>query len=166
MVAFVAWRIYARVRRNIGRQPLQPRRMVVRIAIFSLVSALVGAGVFMQPTLLVGLAGGFLLGVPLALLGLRLTRFEFTSSGNFYTPNTLIGVTLSALFIGRVVYRIIVLSDRSSSSPTAPEIFHSPLTLSIFGLTAGYYIAYYAGVLRRNRSARIQANASAQSGPG
>lgn len=154
IIPLIAWRMYARVRRSIGRQPLQPKRMVVRIAIFGLISLLIGAGAWANTRLLSGLLGGLFLGVPLALLGLRLTKFEITPVEKFYTPNTVIGVTLSALFIGRVIYRIIVLSDQTGGNPTSPEIFQSPLTLSVFGLTAGYYIAYYTGVLRRARGSQ------------
>lgn len=151
IIPLIAWRMYVRVRRNIGRQPLQPKRMVVRIVVFSLISVLIATSAFAYPPVLLGLAGGLLLSVPLAVLGLRLTKFEFTPNGKFYTPNTAIGVTLSALFIGRIIYRIIVLSDGTTYNPSSPELFHSPLTLSIFGVTAGYYIAYYAGILRRAR---------------
>ena len=34
------WSIYRRVRRNIGRQKLRPRRIIVSIVIFSVVSVL------------------------------------------------------------------------------------------------------------------------------
>ena len=36
MVAVVAWAIYRRVRRTIGRQPFQPKRMQVRMGILAL----------------------------------------------------------------------------------------------------------------------------------
>ena len=35
----VAWGIYRRVRRNIGRQPLRPRRIAISIVIFSIIIA-------------------------------------------------------------------------------------------------------------------------------
>jgi len=152
ILPLIAWRMYVRVRRNIGRQPLQPKRTMVRIVIFSVITALIALSGLAYPPDLIGLAAGLLLGVPLALLGLHLTKFEFTPTGKFYIPNTAIGVTLSVLFVGRLIYRIIVLSEGNTYNPSSPEMFHSPLTLSIFGLTAGYYIAYYIGVLRSARS--------------
>jgi len=42
ITTFVAWRIYVRLRRNIGRQPFQPRRMIFRVAFFSLLTVLIG----------------------------------------------------------------------------------------------------------------------------
>ena len=38
--ALLAWGIYRRVRRNIGRQPLRPVRMIISLVILSLVSML------------------------------------------------------------------------------------------------------------------------------
>jgi MFS family permease len=141
----VAWGIYRRVRRNIGRQPLRPRRITVSIVIFSVVSILFFIMSLQHPRLMLGIGGGLLCGVLLGFVGLRLTKFETTDQGHFYTPNTHIGVALSALFIGRMLYRFWVLRDADYSSGHPPP-FQSPLTFFIFGLIAGYYIVYYIGL--------------------
>jgi hypothetical protein len=75
----------------------------------------------------------------------RLTRFETTDEGHFYTPNTHIGIGLSVLFAGRIAYRFIVLGDVATAQNPAPP-FQSPLTFFIFGLTVGYYIVYQIGL--------------------
>ena len=36
------------------------------------------------------------------------------------------------------------------------QVPHSPLTFLLFGLLAGYYIAYYAGVLVRSNKPQTQ----------
>ncbi len=41
--ALFAWRIFGRMRRNIGRQPLQPKRMTTRIVIYACVTCLLVA---------------------------------------------------------------------------------------------------------------------------
>jgi len=75
LVGLFVWSIYRRVRRNIGRQKLHPRRAVTSIAILSLVSVLI-VGTSLQNThLLLGFGGGLLLGALLGFVGLRLTRF-------------------------------------------------------------------------------------------
>jgi hypothetical protein len=153
IVPLMAWRIYVRVRRSIGPQPLQPRWLMARIIILSVLTILIGLAAVTHPPVLSGFTGGLLLGVPLAFLGLHFTKFETTPNGKFYTPNTAIGIGLSALFVGRIVYRFMVLSAAPSErDPSLPEIFKSPLTLLVFGITAGYYIAYYIGVFRKKRS--------------
>ena len=92
IVTLVVWRMYLRVRRSIGRQPLQPKRLIFRIGIFSIVTVMIAFTGLAEPKVLLGFIGGALLGVPLAFLGLRLTRFEATAEGKFYTPNTHIGI--------------------------------------------------------------------------
>jgi hypothetical protein len=141
----IVWSIYRRVRRNIGRQKLRPQRIIVSIVVLSAVS-LISLGLSLgDMPLLAGSAGGLALGVALGFVGLRLTRFETTEEGHFYTPNTMIGVALSALFIGRLVYRMWVLKD-AAAAPYHHPAFQSPLTFFIFGSVAGYYIVYYIGL--------------------
>ena len=41
----------------------------------------------------------------LGILGLRLTRFETTGEGMLYTPSAHLGIALSTLLVGRIVYR-------------------------------------------------------------
>jgi MFS family permease len=142
---FFAWRIFRRLRRNIGRQPLRPRRIITSLVIFSVLS--VGLFVvFLQfPRVLLGLGGGLLTGALLGLLGLRLTKFETTEQGHFYTPNTFIGVSLTLLFFGRLIYRFWDFNS-GMAQPHGPPRFQSPLTFLLFGLIAGYYIVYYLGL--------------------
>ena len=152
----IVWGLYRRVRRNIGQQKLRPVRSIISIVILAAVSVLfVGMAVQLQmPKLLLGIGGGMALGVPLGLLGLRLTKFETTEAGHFYTPDMRIGIALSLLFAGRMLYRFWVLGNISSAS-RQPQMFQSPLTFFIFGLVAGYYIVYHIGILvhARDRAA-------------
>ncbi len=92
----IAWGIYRRVRRNIGRQPLRPRRIIISIVIFSVVSILFLIMSLSQPRLLLGIGGGLLLGASLGFFGLRLTNLKRTPtaisthptrrSGSLYPP--------------------------------------------------------------------------------
>jgi hypothetical protein len=153
----IIWRVYVRVRRNIGRQPLVVKHLKVRVWIFAVVTVLFGVGASLHLPLLLALLGGLAGSVVLAWAGIRLTRFERTDAGDFYTPNTLIGVALSLLLVGRVVYRMAVLYPLATSGDMArpPSAFQSPLTLAILGLTFGYYIAYYVGIVVRARHLHV-----------
>ncbi|MGA2028658.1 MAG: DUF1453 domain-containing protein [Verrucomicrobiota bacterium] len=145
LVGFFGWSIYRRVRRNIGRQNLHPRRAIKSIVILFLVSLLIIGTSLQNQRLLLGFGGGLLLGALLGFVGLNLTRFETTDEGRFYTPNTHIGVALSLLLAGRLAYRFMMFPDISTKSNHPPPI-QSPLTFLIIGLAVGYYIVYQTGL--------------------
>ena len=152
---FIAWRLYTRMRRNIGRQALRPTAMVVRIVILSLLTIVLAAFSLFNPRLLIGLGSGLVLGLPLAWWGLATTKLETTPEGKFYTPNVYLGVGLTVLLAARVLYRILVVMPNmhnAGNAGTQPPLMQSPLSLFAFGLLAGYYIAYYIGVMIRSRS--------------
>jgi hypothetical protein len=146
----VAWRVYVRVRRNVGRQRLEPKRLKMRVVIFAIITVLFTAAAVAYPKTLAAFAGGVAVSFALAWIGIRLTTFERTPTGDYYTPNTVIGVALSLLLVGRIAYRFIVLYQATSGGavPATPA-FGSAITLGIVGLTFGYYVAYYTGVLLR-----------------
>ena len=150
MAGLIAWSIYRRVRRNIGRQKLRPVRITISIVLLSVVSVLLFSLSLSYPQLLLGIGGGLLLGTPLGFVGLRLTKFETTYEGHFYTPNTQIGIALSLLFIGRLAYRFWAVRNLAAA-PQSPPPFQSPLTYFIFGLIAGYYLVYYIGLFLHTR---------------
>jgi hypothetical protein len=156
IAALVAWGIVRRLRRSFGRQPVQPARIWVRVGILTLVGGLVAAtsvtrGAQMLEALVAGLACGALL----AYVGLRHTRFEVTPEGRFYTPHTYIGLAVTLLFLGRLVYRFLHLPNGANgygSDPNAAVAYQrTPLTVGIFAALVGYYVLFYAGVLLRTR---------------
>lgn len=155
--AVLAFAIYRRIRRNIGRQALSPGRLTARIGIFSLIGALVLFAALRDLNLLGAMLAGLAGGVALAWFGLRHTQFEVTPEGRFYTPHTYIGAFVSALFLARIAYRFIVLYSTphavaaANADPFA-AYQKSPLTLAVFGVLVGYYVAYNAGILQRNRT--------------
>jgi hypothetical protein len=161
VAAFVAWAIYRRVRRNIGRQRVQPMRMRTRIVLLGIVGALALAFSARNLELFAAMAAGIAGGVALAWRGQRHTKFETTEQGSFYTPHTYIGLFVSALLLGRIAYRfMIVYPAAHAASQVGANPFaayqKSPLTLAIFGVVVGYYIAYYAGVLMRSAKPSAQ----------
>lgn len=156
MAVVVAFAIFRRVRRTVGRQKLQPARMQTRMVILSVVGAIALVFSFrdieLAGALLAGAAGGAALG----WFGLRHTKFETTPQGQFYTPHLFIGLAVTLLFLGRLAYRFIYLYPSMQAASGANEspfaaYQKSPLTLAIFGIVIGYYVAYYAGVIRQAR---------------
>jgi hypothetical protein len=150
IIALIAWRLYARIRRTIGRQRLSRVRPWITIVIFPVLLALLAFASRAQPLVEAALAAGAAAGIALGVLGLRLTRFEVTGEGMFYTPSAHLGVALSTLLVCRIAYRFVVVGlpgAAASGAPTAPPAL-TPLTLLLIGTLAGYYCTYAIGLLR------------------
>jgi cytochrome b561 len=154
LVPLIAWRLYRRVRRMVGRQRSVLWRHWTAAILFPVLLALMGAAALHRPLTLLALGGGVLAGVALAQYGLGLTRFEHADDGFFYTPSAHIGIVLSALLAGRILYRLFQTYEGALSDPSAAQRFgSSPLTQLVFGMLAGYYAAYAVGLLRWRRKA-------------
>src|ERR1700753_3894138 len=100
--AFIVWRFYSRIRRMVMRQKLSKVRPWITVCVFPILLVLFALASLAHPLPLVALAGGVAAGIGLGTLGLRLTKFETTPEGMFYTPNAHLGIALSALLIGRI----------------------------------------------------------------
>lgn len=149
LLPLLAWRVYSRIRRLVGRQRLSNIRPWITLAIFPLLLLLFAFAALTHPERLVWLACGIGAGVAAGVFGLRKTQFEPTPQGLFYTPNAHLGIALSLLFVGRIAYRLIEVYALHPGMPNSADDFaRSPLTLLVFGLLAGYYITYAAGLLR------------------
>jgi hypothetical protein len=150
-VPLIVWRMYGRIKRNIGRQVLGKRRPWVTLTLFPLFVILIGMGAVARhhPEHLWSIAAGLILGAALGVFGTKHTKFEHTPDGMFYTPNAHLGIALSVLLIGRIGYRFFqIYSMDPGAQPNPADFSSSPLTLGIFGLLAGYYILYAVGLIR------------------
>lgn len=109
---------------------------------------------------LAGLGAGLAAGGGLGLYGFRTTVFQPESGNLFYTPTTHMGLALSLLFALRIAYRLMEIYVLEPAAGAAGIGFvHSPLTLLLFGLVAGYCISYAVGLARWR--ARVLPQASA-----
>lgn len=163
IAAFIGWAIYRRARRSFGRQPVSVVRLRLRIGLLAVVGTLILVTSAARMDLLAPMLGGIVCGAVLAMVGLRHTRFEATPEGRFYTPHTYIGLFVSALFIGRILFRFLTLYGHPQSlTQASPNPFdqyqRSPLTLAIFGVLVGYYILFNLGVLRKSREIALPAS--------
>jgi len=176
IVPLVLWRLYMRVRRMIGRQESRLWRHWCAAVMMPLLLASLGWLALPYDAALGGWAAGVTGGVMLGLWGLRLTRFETTTEGWFYTPNTRIGIALSALLIARIAYRAAVLYETGGlpggaqampGTPPHVAIIHlivtNPITLGIISLRLGYAAAFGMGLVRwRLTEKRAAKNGAAQ----
>jgi TRAP-type C4-dicarboxylate transport system permease large subunit len=149
VVALIGWRMVARIRRVIGRQRLSPARPWFTVLLFPLILLLVLFTGLAHPMTTAAMAAGVAVGIVLGLYGTRLTRFEVTPAGLFYTPNAHLGIALSVLLVLRLGYRFVMLQlGGQPFDPQSMQLGNSPLTMAIFGTLAGYYVTYAIGLLR------------------
>lgn len=155
MLPLLAWIVWRRVSRQFGRQPIRRKRMIARIAIFAVIGALLGLSGFHNIRLTEGLIAGALIGALIGMVGLRLTRFEVDPvKGDCYVPNPWIGALLTALLLGRLIWRVMQMQQISAAAHAAgyPASYtYSPLTMLVIGLLVGYYIVYFSGLLIHHR---------------
>ncbi len=147
--ALLLWRFYSRMRRMIGRQKLSNIRPWITLGIFPTLTALLTAASLGKPISLFSIAAGVVGGVGLGIDGLKVTRFEKTTEGLFYTPSAHVGIGLSLLLAARIIYRIFQVYG-FGADPAGPQLGYAttPLTMIIFGTLAGYYVTYAVGLLR------------------
>jgi hypothetical protein len=158
IAALVVWRMYSRLKRMVGRQRLSRVRPWLTVVFFPLLVGLLLLASRDHAEAAGALSGGVVLGCALGWYGLRLTKFEHSPTGLFYTPNAHLGIALSLLLIGRLAYRAVqVYAVHGSFQADSAAFARSPLTLVIFGTLAGYYVAYAAGLLRWRRRVGIGA---------
>lgn len=151
--SLVAWRVYRRTQKFLTRQRFNSRRSWISLIFFPLLAVVLLFGAYHHPVNVAAELGGLLIGVGLAMYGLRLTRFENTPEGLFYTPNAHVGIALSLLLVARVGYRFWQMYGSPSAFAEPPQAFvRSPLTLLIVGTMAGYYAWYALGLIRWQRS--------------
>lgn len=156
IAAIVIFGLYRRMRRAFGRQRVRDGFMWLRIGILSLAAVFIGVQIARDVDLLGILAAGIACGAVLGYFGLKHTKFEVTSEGRFYTPHTYIGLAVTALFIGRLLYRYLgmyngLVPPENTGQDLAAIYQHNPFTLVVIGALVGYYVLYYVGVLQRTR---------------
>ena len=162
-VGLVLFFIYRRFRRNFGRQKLGRKRLKFRMYLLAVIGFLLLAGALFSSLSALATVAGLGIGVALALWAAKHTRFEKQDDTLYYIPHTYTGMVVSALFLGRILYRFVVLSssmtsmamiDSAGASPGDfggfSSISHNPVTRCIFYILVGYYVYYYWYVLHES----------------
>ena len=159
----IAWRIYSRMRRLIGRQQSRAWRHWTTVVVFPIIIVLFAITALMHPVSLAALACGLAAGIGLGIWGLRMTKFDPTPAGYFYTPSAHIGIALSLLLVARIGYRFYEVSMMTPefAQNHMQDFGRSPLTLLCFGTLAGYYTTYAIGILRWRSTTKLPGAAPA-----
>lgn len=154
LTPFLVWRIYSRLRTQMSRQRSIVSRHWTGLGVFLAMVLVPASELVTRPTMLAWLALGFAAGIGYGVWGLRLTRFEDTDEGCYFTPNARLGIVVAMLFTARILYIGFEMYANQGSNVPTPRFTDSLLTMLVVGLTGGYFGTYSAGLLRWRRALR------------
>lgn len=154
LIPVLVWRIYSRLKTQMARQRSIMSRHYTGLLVFAALVLVPLASLGGRPYALVALAGGAAMGVFLGLYGLRRTRFEDTDQGYYFTPDQRLGVLVAMVLVARIIYLGIQIYMNQGSNQPNPRFTDSPLTMYCLGLTASYFAAYSAGLMRWRQKKR------------
>ena len=155
MVAVMVFGLSRRLKRTFGRQALTRRHLLPRLIILPLVSVAVLLS-WPTPQALLAAAAGLALGIALGVWGLALTRFESVPEGEFYHPNPWLGLVVTALFLGRMAMRVLVISQANAEANgfSVGSVPRSAWTTGLIFLVAGQAVSFSALLLREESRRR------------
>jgi len=155
LTPLIMWRVYKRVQRLTLRQKSRLWRHWFGVIFLPVALLAMSVMLAAKPVVLGALMGGAALGALLAFAALRQTRFECVGGDYFYTPYAPIGIVVAMVFIARVLYRFFEMYTLGTGQ--TPSFGSSPLTMTIMGLVAAYYLVFAGGLLRWRLAARTGA---------
>lgn len=144
----LVWRIYSRIKGMMKRQRSIMQRHYTGAGAFTAMALIPASQFLTEPAmlawLLVGVGGGIAYGV----WGLRLTRYEITPEGYFFTPNPRLGLVIAMLFVAVIMYIGFEIYANQGSGLPVPRVTDYVFSLPSLGLVAGYFGTYSVGLLR------------------
>jgi hypothetical protein len=152
LTPLLVWRVYSRLKGMMQRQRSIVSRHWTGLGVFMAMVLVPGSELMARPMSLAWLAVGTAAGIAYGVWGLRLTRFEDTDQGYYFTPNARLGILVALLFAARILYIGFEMYANQGSGVPTPRFTDSPLTLLSLGLVAGYFGTYSAGLLRWRRA--------------
>ncbi len=148
----LVWRVYSRVRGMMKRQRSILQRHYTGLLAFGAMALVPASQQIGDWPLLGWLAVGVGFGIGYGIWGLRLTRFETTKEGYFFTPNPRLGVVIAMQFVAALMYvGFEIYANQGTGFPT-PRVTDFIFFLPSMGLVAGYFGTYSAGLLRWRRA--------------
>lgn len=96
---------------------------------------------------LAGMGAGLILG----MVGLRLSRFEYTPQGMFYTPNAWLILGLTLLVVLRLTLSLVELWRywQGAGALAGVPVFEHASLFAVAGLLLGYTLCFHWGLRRK-----------------
>lgn len=159
----VLYFIYRRFRRTFGRQKLSRGRLRFRLTLFWFFGVVLLLPALFSMQMVAAVVAGAAVGVGLGRWGAKHTRFQKVDETLYYLPHTYAGMVVTALFLGRLLYKFVAGTHSALSifgmgaTPMPGEfgglgsLYHNPLTFLLFFTYVSYYLYYYSYVLHESK---------------
>jgi hypothetical protein len=148
LAPIAVWRIYSRIKAQMKRQRSIMQRHYTGVGAFTAMALVAAAKLGASPALLGWLLAGVAGGIAYGVWGLKLTRFESTREGAFFTPNPRLGLVIAMQFVAMLMYIAFSIYANQGSSNQTPGAGDFPFSAPSLGLVAGYFATYSAGLLK------------------
>jgi hypothetical protein len=156
----LVWRIYSRLKATMVRQRSILQRHYTGAGVFSVIPLVAAAQVAPELGMLGWLAVGVAGGIAYGIWGLKLTRFETTQEGYFFTPNARLGMAIAMQFVAVILFiGFEIYANQGSGLPT-PKVTDYVFFLPSLGVMAGYFATYSVSLVRWRRALRKAVDAS------
>jgi hypothetical protein len=131
--------------------------MVLTLVSTGLLVAVAAVSSLWAPDALQYAIAGFVIGGGLGIIGLQLTRWEWTPTAIFYTPNRWLVLVITLVVVARVSYGFWRSWQAWQVAPESVSTVAASGAAGAFGAAAivlGYYTAYWIGLRRHLSSDR------------
>lgn len=150
---FILHRVYRRLRRNFGWQPLNSRRLQVSTVIMTIFGFILFISGSSHISSLISDLAGTALGIILATCSAAMTRFEQREGQLHYMPNLWIGMIVTLLFLIRFLFRFYVAFTQTGvSSAEQWQGITGGWTAGLMFVMISYYATYNLFLLRKQKA--------------
>src|SRR4051794_7964236 len=98
----IAFAVYRRGRTLFTRQKLRPTMLTARLGLFAVLGVIVFLLNVGEPHAVGAGVAGFVVGAGVAVVGTRLTQWEYLPDGAYYTAIVYVGVAVIGMFLLRL----------------------------------------------------------------
>ncbi|PGL72533.1 hypothetical protein [Bacillus sp. AFS055030] len=159
IILLLVYRIFKRVRKSIGWQQLNRKKMYFSTVIFFIIGTLILLQSGFKPIILTSDIVGILIGIGLAYFASTKTNYENRNGAWFFNTNIWISSTVTLLFFGRLVYRIYDLYLIEKLNGLQNDVLSNRLQSMASGWSAGlmlimfaYYIVFNLFMIKKEKT--------------
>ncbi|RLQ96224.1 hypothetical protein [Falsibacillus albus] len=155
--ALIAFILYRRIKRSIGFQLYKPKRLLIRSAIFCIVSFMILAASLLHPSDYLYDFFGVMAGSIILIYAFKHSSLEIRVEKLYYRTHIWIESLILFIFLSRFLYRftyvILVGNSQGSQDPIqfSQAFTRDPWSRAVFFLLATYYVGFNLYIWKKGK---------------